>query len=279
MTDRTGPHALGTPRWNRFRAALLACLLALGSTACAWTLCFPEALGADVYKKSGFVVDASQSAMGIVMAQYQTSEKRLKVRVSRGDDMYTYDLNQNGEYEVFPLQMGSGKYKVQLYQQVSGDRYSSVASVSFRAELDNEMAPYLCPSQYVWYTAQSDAVAKSQELCLGLTSDSDKVRAIYEYVTKNVVYDYILAATVKSGYLPDVDSVLSCRKGICFDVAALMACMLRTQDIPTQLVIGYADKNYHAWNNIYVDGEWLRYDATAVISNTKVSTYTQERVY
>lgn len=280
MTDRTGMQSLDSSGCARRRAALLALLLSLYTLAAtAWTLGFPQILGQDVYKKSGLVVDASQAELGIISVQYKQSDKKLKVRVSRGDELYTYDLNQNGEYDVYPLQMGSGKYKVQLFRQASGDRYSAVASVSFRVELPNEMAPYLCPNQYVWYGADSQAAALSVELCAGLDADADKVRAIYDYVTRNILYDYILALTVPKGYLPDVDSVLAARKGICFDVAALMACMLRTQDIPTQLVIGYADRNYHAWNNVYVDGQWLRYDATAVISNTKVNAYTQERVY
>ena len=37
---------------------------------------------------------------------------------------------------------------------------------------------------------------------------------------------------VKSGYLPDVDKVFTENTGICFDYAAVMATMLRTQAIP-----------------------------------------------
>ncbi len=35
-----------------------------------------------------------------------------------------------------------------------------------------------------------------------------------------------------AGYLPDVDSILQEKKGICFDYAALMATMLQSQNIP-----------------------------------------------
>ena len=60
-----------------------------------------------------------------------------------------------------------------------------------------------------------------------------------------------LAATVTSGYLPDLDTVLSKMSGICFDYAALMTGMLRSQGVPTKLVIGYAGDVYHAWINVY----------------------------
>ena len=87
--------------------------------------------------------------------------------------------------------------------------------------------------------------------------------------------------TVKSNttYLPDVDSTLSEKKGICFDFAALMCCMLRSQGIPTQLVIGYADACYHAWNRVYVDGQWRLIDTTSEITSLVVRQYTPERRY
>ena len=95
------------------------------------------------------------------------------------------------------------------------------------------------------------------------------------------MYDYILAMTVRSNstYLPDVDKTLADRKGICFDFAALMCCMLRSQGIPTQMVIGYADSCYHAWNRVYVDGQWRLVDTTSEITSLIVRQYTPERRY
>lgn len=77
-------------------------------------------------------------------------------------------------------------------------------------------------------------------------------------MVNSFTYDYQLAATVKSGYLPNVDKVLESKKGICFDYAALMTAMLRSQGIPCKLVIGYADTAYHAWINVYIEGTgWI----------------------
>ena len=42
-------------------------------------------------------------------------------------------------------------------------------------------------------------------------------------------------------------------KGICFDYAALMSAMLRSQRIPTKLEVGYSGDVYHAWISCYVD--------------------------
>lgn len=265
------------PYGHRLALLLFAFLLCCGVAALA--ALYPEASGTTEYKKSGAVVDASHSDQGYIMAKYKKSSKQLKVRVSKGDDTYTYDLNGNGEYEIYPLQLGSGKYKVQFFSQSSGNKYSTVASLSFPVELAEETTPYLYPNQYCWYADGDDAVQKGAELCTGLVSDEQKVKSVYDFLTSNIMYDYIQALTVEKGYLPDVNAVLQSKKGICFDFSALMACMLRSQGIPTQMVIGYADAQYHAWNQVYLGGEWVRYDATAAVTHATVKQYTTERIY
>ena len=92
-------------------------------------------------------------------------------------------------------------------------------------------------------------------------------------------YDYEKAASVESGYLPDLDAVLATKKGICFDYASLMTGMLRSQGIPCKLIVGYAGTVYHAWISVwsestgwidgavYFDGSsWQRMDPTFAAS-------------
>ena len=124
--------------------------------------------------------------------------------------------------------------------------------------LTDEFAPFLRPNQYVNFTEDSQAVALAAELTAGMTDNLEKVQAVYDYVVNNITYDRVLAANVKSGYLPDVDEVLSKKRGICFDYAALMSAMLRSQQVPTKLVVGYTGKVYHAWINVYSETEgWV----------------------
>ena len=81
---------------------------------------------------------------------------------------------------------------------------------------------------------------------------------VYDFVVKNFTYDKELAKTVQSGYLPVLDTVLSKKKGICFDYAAVMTGMLRSQGVPCKLVIGYAGTAYHAWISVYsVKDGWI----------------------
>ena len=70
----------------------------------------------------------------------------------------------------------------------------------------------------------------------------------------NIEYDYEKAVNVSTGYLPDIDVTLKTKKGICFDYAAMMTAMLRSQGIPTKLEIGYLTEDvYHSWISVYLE--------------------------
>ena len=231
------------------------------------------------FQKAGVTIDYGNASQGYVMIKHEETDEGLKVRITLGEMQYTYDLNGHNEFEVFPLQMGNGKYNIQIFVHVTGNYYDLLTERAISVVLDDPYIAYLYPSQYVNYTAESRVVAKSNALCEGLETDREKVKAIYNFCGRRINYDYIFAIRPKKGYLPDVDSVLDARKGICFDYAALMASMLRAQGIPTMLVIGYADRSYHAWNNVLVDGKWYRFDATSVSASITASNYREERHY
>ena len=258
---------------------LLTGLLA-SAVALAGSLLLPE-MTDNVKKKNGTVVDIGHADQGYIYVKHKASKKRLKLRIASGSQTYTYDLNQNGEFEVFPLQMGSGNYSVRVFEQVKGSQYSGVSSLSFSADIENENLPYLYPNQYVRYDGDSSVIAQSQAICEGLDSDQKKADAVERYVSTKFMYDYMGALRVQDAgtYLPDVEKTLKSKSGICFDFAAIVCCMLRTQGIPTKLVIGYADRAYHAWNQVYIDGSWQLIDTTARITGTKVGRYTPERWY
>lgn len=240
----------------------------------------PEASGSQVFEDSGAVIDASNTEDGYVMIKC-TSEKRLKVRVLKEDSGYNYDLNGTGQYEVFPLQMGNGEYEVRVMEQVEGTTYAPLCRAQFSVTLKNENIVFVYPNQYVWYTNATKAVEKSFALCKNAQSDREKLEILFQFVVSSLQYDEEKAKTVQSGYLPNVDEVLASGKGICFDYAALLGAMLRAQDIPVTLVIGNVmpENILHAWNQVYIDGKWVWYDATLYGTGHKETDYTQERRY
>ena len=237
----------------------------------------PVAAGVKVLSNEKAIIDVSNAKDGYIMAAYkQPTDKKLKLRITGPDKVvYTYNLNQKGKYEVFPLSGGEGNYSIAVYENVSGNKYATAYSTTMTVMLTDEYAPYLRANQYVNYQADSEVVKKAAELVKDKPKSLDKIAAVYQYTVTTLTYDKEKAKTVQSGYLPDVDQVLAEQKGICFDYAAVMTAMLRSQGIPTRLVVGYAGDVYHAWINtfipqtgwiegvIYFDGEtWKMMDPT-----------------
>lgn len=217
-----------------------------------------EAPGLLVKEGGSARIDYSNSALGYVMVRHNDpSQQRLKVQVKGPTTTYTYNLTPQ-QWEAFPLSDENGSYQIVVYQNVTGNKYATVLSAHITVTLDNEFAPFLHANQYVNYDDAPNTVAKAAELTVGLSDDLEKVAAVYDYVISNLTYDRELAATVKSGYLPQLDSVLEKGSGICFDYAALMAGMLRSQGVPTKLVVGYAGQAYHAWISVWTeDAGWV----------------------
>ena len=201
------------------------------------------------------VIDYSNADQGYISAKYTGNKSRSRLIIQKsGETAYNPEVNVNGRVEYYPLMYGNGTYTVQLRELVEGTSYAMVTSVTFEVNMTNPRAPYTVPTQYTNYNQNSNCVRKGAEICAGKTGNIEKIAAIFQWVTENITYDYDLAATVKSSYIPDPDVTLSRKKGICFDYASLMASMLRSQGIPTRLVIGYASPDiYHAWNEIYTE--------------------------
>ena len=210
----------------------------------------------DIRSSGGSQIDVGNASLGYVRVAQSGSDSRLKVQVIKGDKTYNYDLNTNGNFEVFPLQSGDGTYTVRIMKNVSGNKYTMLYSTDINVTLQDSLDPFLYPSQYVNYSSGSAVVKKAAEICSGLKGDVEKVSAVYQWIINNISYDTEKAQTVKTGYLPNPDSTLSSGKGICFDYAALMAAMLRSQGVATKLICGTvsaSDLN-HAWNEVYLEG-------------------------
>lgn len=244
----------------------------------------PAALGKTIYEKSGISIDASNTSEGYVMVKYQGSAAKIKLQITMPDStVYSYNL-RTGEYETFPLSGGDGTYKITVLEHVQDDMYAIAFSQDVQVKIADVFKPFLYPNQYVWFTPKSKAVALSMKLSEESSNDLDYVEKVYGYVIKNIAYDDELAANVAADYLPDIDHTLEVKKGICFDYASLMSAMLRAQNIPTRLEVGYSGDAYHAWISVYLkevgwvngiiefDGKnWSLIDPTLAANNSNSS--------
>ena len=89
---------------------------------------------------------------------------------------------------------------------------------------------------------------------------------------RNISYDNDKAENTPTDYVPDIDTILEEKKGICFDYASLMAALLE---------VGYSGEAYHAWISVYLtesgwvdniiefDGkDWVLMDPTLAANNS-----------
>lgn len=243
----------------------------------------PEASGDKTISGNGINIDVSNTSKGYLMVKSGLSNK-IKVQII-GTDGETYSYTQHSEeYETYPLTTGDGSYEIQVFENIRDDMYVMSLTDTIDVKLDDDFTPFLYPNQYAWYEKGMKAMDLGKELSESSTTDLKFVENVYEYVTTNIQYDYEKAKNITADYIPDIDSTLKSKSGICFDYASLMTALLRSQGVPTKLVVGYSGSVYHAWISVYTeetgwvdnviefDGKhWSLMDPTLAASNGQKS--------
>lgn len=226
------------------------------------------------------VIDSSGINDGYFFAAVaHPTNKKLKLRVIKDKDIQTYDLKNNGTFEMFSLQFGSGCYQIALYENAYNNKYSTAGIIYLNVELKNKNCCYLIPNQYINYHQIPELVTLTKQICVA-QSKNENLKIIKSYIKNNFAYDFIKAVKIQKGMLPDIKRTLEKRMGICFDLASLAVAMFRIMGIPAKLVIGMADKQYHAWVEIIGENKSILYDPTQEINAiSKVKDYIPERYY
>jgi hypothetical protein len=203
-------------------------------------------------------IDMSKTSCGLISIRH-TGEEKIKIIISKDDVSYVYDLPGNDEYEGYPLQMGSGKYTVEIAEYMTGTTYRIITRKYLDVSIDDCNKVFLNSIQCIKWDDHTDAAIKASELTAGMNTEQ-KIRTLYEFIVNNIRYDY--TGKLDSDYLPDTTSVLMQKCGSCYDFASLYAVMLRSIDIPTKLCLGTSKLNqgFHAWNEIRINGEWVIID-------------------
>ena len=226
------------------------------------------------------VIDSSGINDGYFFAAVvRPTNKKLKLRVIKDKDTQTYDLKNNGTFEMFSLQFGSGCYQIALYENAYSNKYSTVGIIYLNVELKNKNCCYLIPNQYINYHQIPELITLTKQICIA-QSKNENLKIIKSYIKNNFAYDFIKAVKIQKGMLPDIKRTLEKRMGICFDLASLAVAMFRIMGIPAKLVIGMADKQYHAWVEIIGENKSILYDPTQEINAIgKIKDYIPERYY
>ncbi|MEU4236605.1 DUF3488 and transglutaminase-like domain-containing protein [Actinoplanes sp. NPDC026619] len=111
-------------------------------------------------------------------------------------------------------------------------------------------------------------------LIKGKTNDYDKMRALYDYFSKDNGFSYSLS-TQSAGNASDIAAFLRTKVGYCQQYAAALAWMARVAGIPARVAFGFTrgtpdqggwsitNRNAHAWTEVYFQGfGWIPFDAT-----------------
>ena len=220
-------------------------------------------------------VEINDNKNGTVTVTYSGSDMgKIAVTVKKdgANNQYNYFIDDSSVAVDIPLTSGNGIYKVSVLKHIQDSKYSPLSSEEVQLELEDSNAAFLTSNEMLQWNAKNAAIKKANKLVKKQKNQNGKAKALYKYLVKNYHYDYDKYADNSSGklayYTPDINDTYKTKKGICYDMSALTASMMRSVGIKTKMVTGYPKSEYfngsqyHAWNKYYVNGKWTIIDIT-----------------
>ncbi|MGI6643374.1 MAG: transglutaminase-like domain-containing protein [Bacillota bacterium] len=241
-----------------------------------------SSLGPSTALALGGGIDVSTAAEGYVAVTHPgETYGRIKALVEKGTERYAYDVRPGEDPEALPLQMGNGVYTIRLMQNTTGNLYREINRSVVVLDVEDENTVYLSSIQNINWKASEKTIALAQEIVEGLESDKERILAVYDYIVRNFAYDHKKAKSVGTGYLPDLDEVIEAKKGICYDLASLMAGLLRSIGIPAKLITGYvgSQRGYHAWTAAFDGENWEQFDPTFGAARSRKTVVKPDETY
>lgn|GEM_PF-423834 len=223
------------------------------------------------YIKNGVKLDkpGKSRVEGYIRISGSTDNNKIKLLVSGGDKQVWYDVKlNNGEFDEEIWFDKKGKYTIKVMVHEYDRKYSY--GPGFTLENTEESDEYLIPAKHI---ESNDAVIidTAREITKACSSDLEKARAIYDWVTDNIRFDYNKLEMHKRGQYDNKYGALNTiktRRGVCYDYATLAAALSRSLGLRAKVAEGDLNKGplkgLHAWNEIYIEesGSWIRIDTT-----------------
>jgi transglutaminase-like putative cysteine protease len=164
--------------------------------------------------------------------------------------MYNTDSPVEGDYVRYQY----GGYRLSF--EKTGSKYQLIITPVYYSTVEEEQA-----------VAEKTDEILAQLDTEKLTSDREKIRAVYDYICNNVKYDFIHVNSShyykdSTAYAALVQNYASCQ-----GYAVAMFRLLKEIGIECTVVTGTGINKdgiseFHAWNKVLVDGEYLNIDAT-----------------
>lgn len=214
---------------------------------------------------------------GTVTIKYSNSSNAniaVTVKKNGTNTQYNYFLSDREIVSDIPLTGGNGVYQISVLKNVVDSKYSPLSSEQVSLVLKDSKSAFTTSNEMITWEHTNNAIKKANQLTFKYKSQSSKIKSIYKYLVTNYHYDYDKYGRNTSGdlsyYTPDIDKTYAEKKGICYDMAALTASMMRSVGVQTQMVTGYPTSKYyngsqyHAWNKVYFKRyrKWVVMDIT-----------------
>lgn len=130
-------------------------------------------------------------------------------------------------------------------------------------------------------TFQSEKIA--EYINSVFSTESEKIRAIYVWITQNIRYDMYSNPTSYLSQAQKVSLVLRSREAVCDGYAALFQDLCSNSGIDCQLIKGYTrkdgviNKDSHVWCACRINGAWKLFDPTWGAGFVRNGTFVQRR--
>lgn len=222
-------------------------------------------------------VGISDNQNGTVTVKYDNGEKNkiaITVKKTGESSQYNYFVENENVNAVIPMTSGNGTYTVAVLKNIDGNRYSPLSSAEVSLNLKDSKASYLTSNEMIKWSKKNAAIKKANKLTKKYKGQMNKIKALYKYLVTNYHYDYKKFSKNTSGnlsyYTPNISKTYSSKKGICYDISALSASMMRSIGVQTKMITGYPNNkyfngvSYHAWNKLYSKDKkrWMIVDIT-----------------
>ncbi|WP_010247235.1 transglutaminase-like domain-containing protein [Acetivibrio cellulolyticus] len=210
------------------------------------------------------------SVEGKVVLTGNTYKSKIKIIVSKDDTSTWYDVSlTKGKYkEEIWLIDGKGKYKISVVVHEYDRTYSYGPTLEVENTID--VNRFLVPTKHV-ESNNEEIIALAKSITQYSTTEKDKALSIYNWVAKNIEYDYDkYLRQINKNFDNDYGAVitLKTKTGVCYDYSTLVAALGRAVGLQVKVIKGNFVNPYrkelHAWNEIYIPEEnrWVNVDTT-----------------
>ncbi|AGX04892.1 transglutaminase family protein [Bacillus sp. NRRL B-14911] len=204
-------------------------------------------------------------------ADFGPETTHIYVSTKKGEDE-ALDVIPVEKFEFdgsFYLRFGPGTYEVTLsvpeIKEENSDSFRYYGFASFEVEAESEDKRDLLPSRGVESEAP-EIKSLAGKLTEGKSTEKEKIKAIYEYVAKNVSYDVDKYENSTFSWDDSALKTLETKTGVCQDYAYLSTALLRASGIEARIIEGTARGGFwpsnHAWVEAKANGSWIVMDPT-----------------